>query len=85
MLILLTIMFGSASLYFYLAARVGDKCFRDATPEEREELNVKEEEIVKIFDLEGAGRYLFMMRILYYPAYPLIHLKRFLSGGQGRN
>ena len=84
-LLILSIVFGAASVYFLLAEYVAVWCFRDMTPEEKHELKIKEEEIVKVFMVEKAGVPLFIMGILYYPAYPLVILHRFFSKrGEGR-
>lgn len=84
-LTILSILFGAASVYFLLAHYVGVWCFRDMTPEEKEELKIEKEEIVKVFMIEKARVPLLLMGILYYPAYPLIILHRFFSGqGEGR-
>lgn len=84
-LLILSIVFGSASVYFLLAKYISVYCFRDMTPEEKRELKIEQKEIVKVFMVEKAGVPLFLMGIFYYPAYPLIILHRFVSKrGEGR-
>lgn len=84
-LLILFIVFGSASVYFLLAEYISVYCFRDMTPEEKRELKIEQKEIVKVFMVEKAGVPLFLMGIFYYPSYPLIILHRFvLKRGEGR-
>jgi len=78
---ILAIPFGAAFIYNLAAAHIASKCFRAPTKEEAENFNISEEEAeeTRIFEIEKAGRYLAVMAVSYYPAYPVLMVQRWLS------
>jgi len=78
---ILAIPFGAAFIYNITAAHIASKCFREPTQEEIENFDLSEEEAAetKIFEMEKAGRYLAVMAVSYYPAFPVLMVQKWLS------
>ncbi len=78
---ILAIPFGAAFIYNLAAAHIASKCFRAPTKEEVENFNISEEEAkeTRIFEMEKAGRYLAVMAVSYYPAYPVLMIQKWFT------
>lgn len=89
MYVILAISALCALIYNILSERLVSDCFRELTDEEKEkylgEEGYKVEDLADkeleylIYDLNRAGKYLFVMMILYYPAFPLLKIQHLLS------
>jgi len=78
---ILAIPFGAAFIYNYTASIIAKKCFRAPTEEEAENFGLTKEqaEETKLFEVEKAGRYLAVMAVSYYPAYPILMAQKWLT------
>ena len=78
---ILSIPFAAAALYDLSARIIKRKCFRDITQQESDDLDIPEEdrEGLKVFDTSRAGRWLAVMAVCYYPAYPLLQIQKWLT------
>ena len=77
-LTILSIPFGSAFIYNLAARQIAKRCFRRLTKEEIERYGEASDE-ARVFDNKKAGRYLAVMAVCYYPAYPLLIIQRWLT------
>ena len=75
------IPFGAAFIYNITAAHIAKKCFRAPTKEEAENFGMSKEEAeeTRVFEVEKAGRYLAVMAVSYYPAYPILIVQRWFK------
>lgn len=78
---LIAIPFGAAALYNITAGVIAKRCFRELKDGEAEEMGLSKEDAkgAQIFDVEKAGRYLAVMAVCYYPAYPLLMIQKWLN------
>ena len=78
---LIAIPFGAAALYNFTAGVIAKRCFRELREDEVKDMGLskKEAEGAKIFDVEKAGRYLAVMAVCYYPAYPLLMIQKWFD------
>lgn len=78
---ILAIPFGAAALYSFSARVIRKKCLRDITEQESDDLDIPEEDRdgIKVFDSTRAGRWLAVMAVCYYPAFPLLQIEKWLK------
>lgn len=78
---ILAIPFGAAFIYNLSASVIAKKCFRAPTKEEAENFGMSKDEAeeTRVFEVEKAGRYLAVMAVSYYPAYPILIVQRWFK------
>lgn len=71
-LLLISVPFGAAFVYFYASRVIVTRYLRDATPMERLQMGVDVDQPAKVLDERGSIGYIRLMMLMFIPALPIL-------------